>query len=86
MLSLNLFVALTFEIVIGTLELKSQSVKHFNRSILMVSGVVLMHFINCPSGEKISRLSNIYVGNADMVHVFMHSIQKKDWKGLANTV
>lgn len=44
----------------------------------MVSGVVLMHFINCPSGEKISRLSNIYVGNADMVHVCMYSKQKKD--------
>lgn len=54
--------------------------------ILMVSGVVLMHFINCPSGEKISRLSNIYVGNADMVHVCMYSKQKKNWKGLANTV
>lgn len=53
------------EIVIGTLERKSQSVKHFSRSILMVSGVVLMlvvlmHSINSPSGENFLIVKSIF--------------------------
>lgn len=65
MLSLNLIVALMIEIVIGTLERKSQSVKHFSRSILMVSGVVLMlvvlmHSINSPSGENFLIVKSIF--------------------------
>lgn len=64
MLSLNLIVALMIEIVIGTLEHKSQSVKHFSRSIFNgVWGginVVLMHSINSPSGENFLIVKSVF--------------------------